>query len=83
MVNITATKGDITFNKVVLNSYENSYFDFLQSAGFIYIDKENISFVHQSLIDAFLAKNMVRIYYEKEDSIVTSDIVGLKKNKHL
>lgn len=51
----------------------NDYIDFLRSNGFIIIQDNKVSFVHQSVLDCFLAEYMLHQYYKDMD---IEEIIG-------
>lgn len=69
-------RGRIYFPINVLDIGE-SYRNFLSSNSFLVIQDNKASFAHQSILDYFLANNLMRKYYEDEDII---EIIG-KKDK--
>ena len=51
---------------------------FLVSNGFLLIQSEKVSFVHQSILDSFLAEKMCNQYYNNEGII---SIIGIKEKQ--
>lgn len=70
-------RGRIYFPINVLDIGE-SYRNFLSSNSFLVIQDNKASFAHQSILDYFLANNLMRKYYEDEDII---EIIGKKDNQ--
>ncbi|MGB4589322.1 MAG: hypothetical protein WBI17_08830 [Clostridiaceae bacterium] len=52
--------------------------NFLNSNGFLVIQEEKISFVHQSVLDCFLAEKMLNQYYSAKD---ITEIIGVKEKQ--
>ncbi|UDM71183.1 NACHT domain-containing protein [Vagococcus fluvialis] len=70
-------RGRIYFPINVLDIGE-SYINFLSSNSFLVIQDNKAFFAHQSILDYFLANNLMRKYYEDEDII---EIIGDKDNQ--
>ncbi len=61
----------IDFNKHVLN--------FLHSSGFLIIQNQTLSFVHQSILDCLLAQKMLQEYYD--EGLCIEQIIGDKEKQ--
>lgn len=63
-----------------LNAFNisKSYIDFLSSNSFVVIQDNRASFAHQSILDCFLAEELVKRYYSEENII---DIIGNKEKQ--
>lgn len=63
--------------KALGNINENALF-YLSSNGFLLVESNCISFTHQSILDYFLAEDMLNKYYDGES---VDNIIGLKVNQ--
>lgn len=61
----------------LLNENKSSL-EFLSSNAFLVIQDNKVSFAHQSILDCFLAENMLKRYYDGEDIV---DIIGVKEKQ--
>lgn len=77
MVTFLETMGRICIPLNVL-SVNKSCLEFLSSNAFLIIQDYKVSFAHQSILDCFLAENMLRRYYAGEDIL---DIIGSKEKQ--
>ncbi|MEF2966732.1 hypothetical protein V3851_12900 [Paenibacillus sp. M1] len=59
-------------------SVNGSCLDFLTSNGFLLVQGNKISFAHQSILDCFLADEMLKKYYESEDIL---EVIGPKERQ--
>ncbi len=55
---------------------EETALDYLKSVGLISINKDKISFIHQSFLDCFISERMLNQYYE---GVEIDDIIGDKR----
>ena len=54
------------------------YEEYLVSAGFIVVERNTVSFIHQSILDCFFAEEMIKGYLDSKD---IKSIVGEKKKQ--
>jgi hypothetical protein len=69
--------GRSAVRKAVLNA-NSVYINFLCSNGFIIEQNEEISFVHQSILDCFISDYMLREYY---DSFDIEKVIGVREKQ--
>jgi len=70
--------GRISIPTNILN-VKRSCLDFLSSSGFLLVQNNSVSFAHQSILDCFLAEEMLRKYYDSENVL---EIIGQKENQN-
>lgn len=69
--------GRISVSKRILRANENALF-YLSSNGFLVVQGDNISFIHQSILDYFLAEVMIDKFYDGENIV---NIIGDKEKQ--
>ncbi|MFJ5771789.1 hypothetical protein [Psychrobacillus sp. NPDC093180] len=77
MVSFLEKTGRIYIPLSILNK-NKSLLRFLSSNAFLVIQDNKVSFAHQSILDCFLAENMLKRYYDGEDFV---DIIGSKEKQ--
>ena len=77
MVELLEKLGRIYIPLGILN-VNKSCLEFLSSSAFLVIQDNKVSFAHQSILDCFLAENMLKRYYNGEDIL---DIIGSKEKQ--
>lgn len=71
-------QGKLYVSCKILRKTTNKSLTYLSSSGFITLLNNNVSFLHQSIADYFLAQEMMRKYFDGEDIL---NIIGDKKKQ--
>ncbi|MGG7176390.1 hypothetical protein ACQPU1_02275 [Clostridium paraputrificum] len=77
LVQLLDKMGRISISKRILRTNENALF-YLSSNGFLIVQGESISFIHQSILDYFLAETMIDKFYNGENIV---NIIGDKEKQ--
>ncbi|WP_252214225.1 hypothetical protein [Clostridium sp. VAP41] len=77
LVQLLDKMGRISISKRIFRTNENALF-YLSSNGFLIVQGDNISFIHQSILDYFLAEAMIDKFYGGEKIV---NIVGDKEKQ--
>lgn len=77
LVQLLDKMGRISISKRILRTNENALF-YLSSNGFLIVQGESISFIHQSILDYFLAEAMIDKFYGGENIV---NIIGDKEKQ--